>query len=492
MTVLIAAAAASDPLTRATIDGLVRREHDVRLFSPDADEAAMEWLAHVEPWVDAGCDLPLGLLEGCRAVLLLRTSVADGPAARGARALQRVRRLVATASGAGVDRVVYVAGTRARHAEAAALPDEEALVRQAAAWLILRAPSLYGPGDPVIARHLTAVRNLPAVPVIGGGCAIRPIWFEDLAAAAAGSVEGPPEELRRVVTLAGPDTVTSGDLYRRLTALTGRRPLRLPLPALAAFGAGFLPRRARRPASMARAIAAFAGRRTLPSDDAVAALARLARVAPMRLSDGLARLAIDEDEQLPEEGVGGLEVKHFWADIRAPRLDARELMRRFRTRLTEVMPIAFGVEPGSPQTLVVRGATLTARLPLRGHAQVRVEEASDRRVTFATLQGHPLAGVVRFESSPIEGGVRFSVTTCDRASNAFDWLTLALGGGGGQDANWRVVVSNMVEQSGGQAPDGVRSDVRTVTGAPAARLNTQIRRLAQARRADACRAAARW
>ena len=57
--------------------------------------------------------------------------------------------------------------------------------------------------------------------------------------------------------------------------------------------------------------------------------------------------------------------------------------------------VEVGAEPGTPN-VVEEGATLTLSLPLRGHIQVRVAEASDRRITLLTLSGHPLAGAVRF------------------------------------------------------------------------------------------------
>ncbi len=58
--------------------------------------------------------------------------------------------------------------------------------------------------------------------------------------------------------------------------------------------------------------------------------------------------------------------------------------------------LELGAEPGRDVHPLQEGSVLTMRLPVRGHNQVRVEELTERSLTLATLQGHPLAGIIRF------------------------------------------------------------------------------------------------
>ncbi len=163
-------------------------------------------------------------------------------------------------------------------------------------------------------------------------------------------------------------------------------------------------------------------------------------VQPTSLDEGLKTLADAQPEQLPQDGVGGLERKRFWADISGSAYGPEELMDQFRRRITEVIPIEFSAEPGAPQE-AVHGATLTASLPLRGNIQIRVEEVTPREITFATLRGHPLAGVVRFAARQRENGVlRFTVSVFARAATTFDWVAMNTVGGVAQNSNWRTAL----------------------------------------------------
>jgi hypothetical protein len=62
------------------------------------------------------------------------------------------------------------------------------------------------------------------------------------------------------------------------------------------------------------------------------------------------------------------------------------------------------------------------------------------------------------------GAVRFGIELLDRASNAFDWLAMTVGGNQLQDATWREIVDTVVAESGGAAPDGVQSERTTLEG----------------------------
>ncbi len=92
----------------------------------------------------------------------------------------------------------------------------------------------------------------------------------------------------------------------------------------------------------------------------------------------------------------------------------------------------------------------------------------------------PWQGAYRFSAQPTAQGVRFEVMTCESASNTFDWLSLSLGGGRLQDANWQTVVQNAVILSGGQATE-VKSEARRLSASQAERTDRWIRALVEGR-----------
>jgi hypothetical protein len=53
-----------------------------------------------------------------------------------------------------------------------------------------------------------------------------------------------------------------------------------------------------------------------------------------------------------------------------------------------------------------------------------VAEASERRVTFLTVAGHPLAGAVRFLFDYHGPDVRFEIQIYDRAANVVDFVAM--------------------------------------------------------------------
>jgi NADH dehydrogenase len=192
------------------------------------------------------------------------------------------------------------------------------------------------------------------------------------------------------------------------------------------------------------------------------------------LDAGLARLADSIPEQLPSEGVGPLRRKSFWADIKGSRHTPTALVEEFRERCAEVMPLEFSAEPGTPR-VVEEGLTLTLGLPARGNVQVRVEEVAPRRVTFSTVEGHMLAGMIQFTAS---GGkrnaVRFLVEIHARAATTLDLLAMSTVGDSLQQSNWEEVVTRVVALSGGTAPLGVQSETETLDDEEARRVERRL------------------
>jgi uncharacterized protein YbjT (DUF2867 family) len=449
---------------------LLDKGHQVRLLARQADEAAREWPDGVEA-CQADVTRPEqleGVADGCQAVVHITGIVAEEPPDI---TFERVnvggtRNLLDAAARAGLPRFVYIsslAAERGASAYHASKREAEELVRRyAGEWLIVRPGNVYGPGDEVISALLRMVRTLPVIPMIGTGThSFQPIWYRDLGQALARAVDLPID--RGVYEVAGDEVTTMAAVLDQFERLTDRSPIRIPVPEFLA-GAG------------AR-LAELAGL-SLPFNDSQVqmvieenvihspegnALTRVFEVTPTPLVGGLTILADVQPEQTPDEGVGGMERKRFWTDVSNTTYNPDSLMDAFRRRVVELMPIEFAAEPGTPQE-VVEGATLTAALPLRGNIQIRVEEVTPRAVTFATLRGHPLAGVVRFTTSaPSPGVVQFRVSVFARAASMVDWLALSAGGAAAQNTTWRTVVERVAEMAGGES-EGVQEDADVVNG----------------------------
>ena len=450
-----------------TVTALVRRGHDVRLLSRHAERDAQRWPEGVEAWPGdvADPDSLRGAADGCDALLHLVAVVDESPpeATFDRVNIRGTRHIVREGERAGVGKLVFLSslgcerGSSAYHQSKRAA---ENVVRDFDGdWVILRPGSVYGPGDDQISLLLKMVRTLPAIPVLGGGDnAFQPIWHDDLAEAIVRVIER-DDLARRTFEIAGPEITSQNDLIDRLSRVTSRNPMRVPLP-------DFLAKAGMRALGVVGMDVPFSGSQLamLREGNVIAeqdanALTEILGVRPTSLERGLELLANAQEEQLPEDGVGPLTRKRFWADIRHSRHDPDALFEYFRTHLEELTPgfVEVGAEPGTP-TVVEDGTTLTLALPLRGHVQVRAVEAADRRITLLTVAGHPLAGAVRFLFDYQGPDVRFEIQTYDRPANAVDFILMRTIGDLVQSRTWREVVDNVVRAAGGDARDGVKSE----------------------------------
>jgi hypothetical protein len=288
------------------------------------------------------------------------------------------------------------------------------------------------------------------IPTIGdGNQQFQPIWHEDFARAVATSVERADVRCA-ILDVAGTELTSQNDLIVRLQKLTGRTPVQAPLPEMfASFGI--------------RALDAIGV--DVPFNDAQMAmltegnvippgrpnaLTDVFGVAPTKLADGLPRLLNEQPEQLPAQGVGVLSRKRFWVDISGGRYDADALFAYVREHFADLLPPMVSVKRG-PQgdTRIEEGETLTLEIPFRGQVQVRVAEVMDRRITFLTLAGHPIAGAVRFIVEPRDTAVRFEIQVYDRPASLVDELMLRTVGEWLQRGAWVGLAENVVRASGG-------------------------------------------
>ena len=171
------------------------------------------------------------------------------------------------------------------------------------------------------------------------------------------------------------------------------------------------------------------------------------------------------------------------SDISGSRLTPEELFERFRRDFNEATPgiVDAKVEPGTRCDLEM-GATLTMSLPARGNIQVRVQELTPVKATLVTLDGHPLAGAVRFLAEQRGDQVRFEAQVYDRPASLADWLVMKTVGESIQARTWESLVERMVQESGGSAPRGLQQSEEGLDEHQAERIEDWIRDLVMERK----------
>lgn len=467
------------------IPELLSRGHRVRLFSRNATEDVRQWPG-LEPFDGNIADASSlrGAADGCDAVLHLAGIVAEQPpdATFASINVGGTRNVLAETHRANARRFIFISSLGADRGQSdyhRSKLEAENLVRQSQLeWTIVRPGNVYGPGDEVISLILKMVRALPAVPVIdAGNQEFQPIWYEDLARALCAIVER-DDLSQQTLLIAGAELTTMNDLLRRFAEITGREPWRVPVPMP-------LAKITTRLASMIGNVAIDETKLKMLEEENVVrggnALHELG-VEPTPLQRGLQLLADRLPEALPEDGVGGMEHKQFRAEIRGARHSAASLMKLFRENINELMPIDFAAEPGAPSQ-AEQGVTMTGALPLRGNFQVRVEVEEPTHIVLATIEGHPLSGIVEFTTRDTNDGVSFAIDVHARASNALDWIAARTVGAPAQNANWRTVVQRVIDASGGTS-DGVHEQKEMLSEEDAAVVQTRVRTIVQRRKAE--------
>lgn len=450
----------------STVTALVAAGHTVRLLSRHAARDCRQWPTGVESWPGnvADADSIRGAADDCRVVLHLAAIVDETGGATFERInVEGTRHVLAEAARADLARVVHVSSLGADTGDSdyhrSKRAAEELVRAYRGRWTILRPGNVYGPGDEQISLLLRMVRTLPAIPVIGGGDQeIQPAWHEDIAKGLVRAVERDDLD-GRTLELTGADLTSQNDLIDRLSRITDRSVTRIPLPELLASAGvkalGLVGIEV--PFNEGQVTMLSEGNRIAEgkANDLVTTLG----VVPTPLEQGLKALADAQAEQLPGEGIGSMKRKRFWADIANSRLTADQLFEHLRTHFDELTPsmLRVAAEPGTTQ-VIREGETLTLALPLRGHIQVRVAEAEARRITMLTLEGHPLAGAVRFLVEDRGELVRFEVQVYDRAANVVDLLAMRTVGDYLQNRSWAALIGNTVAASGGSAANGVEHD----------------------------------
>ncbi|NUQ77262.1 MAG: NAD(P)H-binding protein [Polyangiaceae bacterium] len=491
-------------ITASVVSALLGRGHSVRLLARRAAHDAQAWASGVEPFEAdiAEPDAISGCAEGCEVALYLDGDDGDSNDAQDGDGLnQSLKALVDEADRAGVRRFVHATAHEGGidNASAGSIAEVETIVKAfSGESVVCEGFDVYGPQEGKIALLLKMVRTLPAVPVRAGAKrAYRPLWVEDFAQAIAaaaerGGISG------RSLTFAGSELVTEEELLDYLAKITDRSPAKLPVPELvASLGArlgellhvGGLNGGTNGTKNGAPKEASGAASNGAEEDGAATSNARgndlvdVLGVQPTPLAEGLRKLADALPEILPSQGVGALKHKRFWTHIHNCQCSAADLFRCFQERFGEVMPIEVGVEPGTPLS-IVPGVTLTLAMPFRGHLQVRVDEVTESSITIVTVEGHALAGAVRFAIEDGGGFVRAEVEVCDRAATRVDQLLMRAFGDFVQNANWREVLKRIAALGGGTMKGGVRYEAEELDDEDAKRLEDRLEELVMRRRRE--------
>lgn len=451
------------------VTALLQRGHEVRILSRYGDRGVTRWPHGVEARAgDVAVAAEVnGSARGCDAIVhiagieeeTLPDLTFDKVNVLG------TRHVVKEAERASVRRLVFISALGAETGRSEYLKSKrraEQVVRGCSRpWVILRAGPVYGPGDRNVSAILKMVRTLPAIPVIDSGAQrFQPLWYEDLGQAIARAVDQ-PDITGGALDVAGPEETSMNELLDRIEGLAGRRPRRVRVPAgVAAMGtqlAGVL----------GFALPISEAQLTMLQDDNVIsasgenALTAVLGVEPTPLEKGLRRLVGALPEQLPSEGVGPLVHKRYWADIDQSFHRAAALRDVFRRNIAQALPFEIGRESG-PITNLKKNMTFSVTLPLRGTVPMRVEEVTPQRIVVATVEGHPLSGLVTFNFLERGNQVRFEVEVFARGADTVDALLMAVMADFLQDVNWQAVVNRVVQLSGGRAPAGVQTLVTTV------------------------------
>lgn len=459
---------------RSAVSHLLQSGHQLRVLSRNVDDSSN---AQVEPWPASVADAPA--LEGAATDCDVALHVAGIAAERPPEAtfelvnVEGTRNILAEAQRANVRRFVYVSSLGADSGSSnyhASKRQAEELVRAyPGEWVIARPGNVYGPGDGVLSRLVTFMRSLPVIPMVDGGDhPFQPVWHDDIGAALAALVNG--QATGKAYDLAGPDLITMDELCDILAELIGKHPQRLPIPAgIVGFAARF--------ASALRIDFPIApdtidmlldgnfiraGRRNaLP--DLVA--------TPITIREGLRKLMEDLPAQDLAESNGRAQHRRVRAKIREPRLRANELFQAFTSDCNRFMPVEADVEKVGTSCLS-EGEVLTLALPLRGNISVRVVECEQGAVTLAALEGHPLAGFVRFTFTDDGPNVVFEVNVYDRPASMLDAIGMALGGRYAQKQAWLTAAENVVEASGGTLDGEIQHEVDDLSETDVERVQT--------------------
>lgn len=444
---------------------LTAQGHAVRILSRHAADHAA---ADVDTWAAdvTDPDKLTGAATDCDVVLHIAGIAVEAPPEL---TFERVnvegtQNMVSEAARAGVRRFVYVSSLGADHGSSeyhASKRAGEAAARSFPGECVIARPGgVYGPGHGVIARLVNMTRALPVLPVIDDGDQkVQPVWHDDVGRALAQACVGAAPAA--VLELAGPDVLTLNQLFDLFDELTNRAPRRVSVPS------GLL--------GMVSRFTDKAGIDIGVTPDVLQMLLdgnyirdgnpnglTLLGVEPTPLREGLTRLLNELPEQGIADGFGKAQHRRVRVAVTEARLDRDQLFRKFVDEWQHFLAVDTDVEAVT-STQLCEGAVLSLALPLRGNISVRVLECARGAITLAALDGHPLAGIVRFTFDGADRDIVFEVNVYDRPASLIDTVGMALGGSYAQRQAWQETARRVAEAAGGHVVGDVEHEVHDMT-----------------------------
>lgn len=476
---------------RSTVLKLREHGHEVRIVSRGAengdDPGISAWKASIADAASLN-----GCAATCDVVLHIAGIVAESPPdlTFDSVNVQGTSHIVEEATRSNTRRFVYLSSMGADFGQSeyhkSKLAAEKIVTTFPNEWVIARPGNVYGPGDEVLSKLVKYARALPAVPVIDDGDQpFQPLWHEDVADALVQIVEGRGN--REIFELAGPDIVTVNSVFDVIAELTDREPARVSVGStLVAWIASLAEKAGIEPPvhsdtlqMLLDGIYVKDGKRNSLPD-------LIANPTPIR--EGMRRLLHELPPQSIEDGYGKAKHRRVHVRIENPGMRAHNLFEAFVADHYRFLPVESGTEPNSPQRLT-EDAVLPLTLPVVGNFSVRVEEAFNQAVTLSTLDGHPLAGFVRFTFKDEGNDVIFEVNVYDRPANAISSVGMALGGNWAQSRAWRQAAENVLAASGGTARDGVQHESYDLDDDEVAKVQQWFDELISHRRGTSSRSA---
>ena len=169
---------------------------------------------------------------------------------------------------------------------------------------------------------------------------------------------------------------------------------------------------------------------------------------PIRAKQGV------RDVQLPVDGDGEVFHRRYRVEIADSKFTSSALIREVGLRFNQLSPSAlaeFEKVKGKAWSLEV-GDEFDIQILGPWNGSVRVSEVLADSFSFVTLEGHPEAGQIRFQSAPIpgrRGALSFEIVSWARSRDPLVALAYGAGGKEVQKSTWVQFLEAIVELSGG-------------------------------------------
>ena len=155
--------------------------------------------------------------------------------------------------------------------------------------------------------------------------------------------------------------------------------------------------------------------------------------------------------QLPVDGDGAIFHRRYRVEIAGSKFTSSALIREVGLRFNQLSPSAlaeFEKVKGKPWSLEV-GDEFDIQILGPWNGSVRVSEVLPDSFSFVTLEGHPEAGQIRFQSALISGRLSFEIVSWARSRDPLVALAYGAGGKEIQKSTWVQFLEAIVELSGG-------------------------------------------